>query len=324
MPRLRPTIDSRHATGGHAGLLMLVMVALGLGACGETRVAGRTGAGPVLSPGEAAPDGAGSGRYKVGAPYEINGKWYHPRVDYDYDETGIASWYGPKFHGRKTANGETFDQHRLTAAHKTLPLPSMVRVTNLENGRQVKLRVNDRGPFSRGRIIDVSTRAAELLDFRQQGTAKVRVQVIESESRRLAALARGGPSQAGAVDVPEAAPTVTVAVNAADREDTGANGQDGAVRRVAAVPEPDGRVTRVAVGDSDIFIQAGSFVRYDNARRLSARLSALAPTRIEPVRLNQRRFYRVRLGPVDTVADADRLLGRVLRQGHGEAQVVVD
>ncbi len=128
----------------------------------------------------------GNANYKIGKAYQIEGTWYYPEIDYDYSEVGIASWYGPKFHNKKTANGEIFNQDALTAAHRTLPLPSIVIVHNLENGRSVKLRVNDRGPFARGRIIDVSKRAAEILGFSKQGTAPVRVTIVESESRRLA------------------------------------------------------------------------------------------------------------------------------------------
>ncbi len=127
------------------------------------------------------------GYFRLGAPYQINGVRYVPRLDWNYDRTGRASWYGPRFHGRLTANGEIFDQHELTAAHQTLPLPSIVRVTNLDNGRTLVLRVNDRGPFVRGRILDVSGRAAHLLRFKDKGTARVRVQVLEKESREAAA-----------------------------------------------------------------------------------------------------------------------------------------
>jgi rare lipoprotein A len=126
------------------------------------------------------------GVYKVGKPYAIKGVWYTPRVDYGYDETGIASWYGPGFHGQATANGEVYDMNELTAAHTTLPLPSIVRVTNLDNGRTIKLRVNDRGPFVGGRVIDVSRRASQLLGFHEKGTATVRVEIEAEESRQLA------------------------------------------------------------------------------------------------------------------------------------------
>jgi rare lipoprotein A len=123
--------------------------------------------------------------YRVGAPYRVNGIWYRPSEDYTYASTGIASYYGADFHGRLTASGERFDMNELTAAHKTLPLPSMVRVTNLANGRSVVLRVNDRGPFVRGRIIDVSLRAAQILGFEHRGIARVRVEVLPEESRAL-------------------------------------------------------------------------------------------------------------------------------------------
>lgn len=118
----------------------------------------------------------GGGRAQVGRPYRIAGRLYTPREDPDYDRTGVASWYGPGFHGRLTANGEVFDQYTLSAAHPTLPLPSYARVTNLENNHSVVVRINDRGPFAHDRIIDLSKRAADVLDFRGDGVARVRVQ----------------------------------------------------------------------------------------------------------------------------------------------------
>ena len=120
-----------------------------------------------------------AGRYHVGKPYQVGGKWYKPQVDPSYEEVGTASWYGGQFHGRRTANGEVFDMAALTAAHPTLPLPSYVRVTNLSNERSVIVRVNDRGPFSHSRLIDVSARTAEMLDFKRAGMAKVRVEYVE-------------------------------------------------------------------------------------------------------------------------------------------------
>jgi rare lipoprotein A (peptidoglycan hydrolase) len=120
----------------------------------------------------------GGGYYKLGKPYRISGRLYRPRENLDYIETGIASWYGAQFHRRMTANGEWFDMEYLSAAHATMPLPSYARVTNLENGKEMIVRVNDRGPFVRGRIIDLSKRSADLLGFARQGTARVRVQYI--------------------------------------------------------------------------------------------------------------------------------------------------
>ncbi len=119
--------------------------------------------------------------------YKIKGKHYRPRARYEYSETGISSYYGGRdvFHGRKTSTGERFDKNGLTAAHKTLPLPSVVRVTNLKNGRSLKLRINDRGPFIKGRIIDVSEKAAKILGFHHDGITKVRVDCLVSESIHL-------------------------------------------------------------------------------------------------------------------------------------------
>jgi rare lipoprotein A len=111
-------------------------------------------------------------------PYQIRGRWYRPEEQPGYDETGLASWYGEPFHGRPTATGERFDMHELTAAHKTLPLPGLVEVTNLANGRRVVLRVNDRGPFVDGRIIDLSRGAAEALDMMGRGVGEVRVRYL--------------------------------------------------------------------------------------------------------------------------------------------------
>ncbi|MCW2307569.1 septal ring lytic transglycosylase RlpA family protein [Rhodobium gokarnense] len=121
---------------------------------------------------------SGGGRYLVGKPYKVAGKWYKPRKVRKYTKTGYASWYGSAFHGRLTANGEVYDMNRLSAAHTTLPLPSYVRVTNLKNDRSVIVRVNDRGPFHGKRVIDLSKRTADLLDFRHSGVAKVKVEYV--------------------------------------------------------------------------------------------------------------------------------------------------
>lgn len=130
----------------------------------------------VVAEGQPVPKGGG--RSFVGKPYKVAGKWYKPRHDPDYEKVGFASWYGPTFHGRMTANGEVFDRDALTAAHTTMPLPSYARVTNLENGRSVTVRVNDRGPFHGNREIDLSERVATLLDYKHKGVAKVKVEYV--------------------------------------------------------------------------------------------------------------------------------------------------
>ncbi|HEX6858968.1 MAG TPA: septal ring lytic transglycosylase RlpA family protein [Caulobacteraceae bacterium] len=123
-------------------------------------------------------------------PYKIGGRTYTPRYDPDYEETGLASWYGPGHHGKPTADGERFDQNEVSAAHKTLPLPSIVEVKNLENGKKIRVRVNDRGPFVDGRIIDLSKEAAEQLGMLQRGVAKVRVKYLGPAERKGVKVAR--------------------------------------------------------------------------------------------------------------------------------------
>lgn len=134
------------------------------------------------------------GVVKIGKPYHISGKRYYPAYDPEYDEVGDASWYGPGFHGKPTASGEPFNTYDLTAAHTTLPMPSLVRVTNLENGRSIVVRINDRGPFAHDRIIDLSEKAADELGIKQRGTAKVRVQYLAEETEQLIAELRSGRS----------------------------------------------------------------------------------------------------------------------------------
>lgn len=129
------------------------------------------------------PMGEQGGHKKIGQPYRIAGQWYYPKDEPHYDEIGHASWYGPQFHGKKTANGEIFNMNALTAAHKTLALPSFARVTNLDNGRSIIVRVNDRGPYVGNRLIDLSRRAAQMLGFADKGVTQVRIQAVDEYGR---------------------------------------------------------------------------------------------------------------------------------------------
>jgi rare lipoprotein A len=147
------------------GLCLAGALVLSLGACGSSEGARP----PVAGPGP---------HFKIGQPYRINGQWYRPAFVTSYEAVGIASWYGESYHGRATANGETYDMYALTAAHPTLQLPSVVEVLNLENGRSLILRVNDRGPFVNNRLIDLSYGAARELGFERQGLAKVKVRYL--------------------------------------------------------------------------------------------------------------------------------------------------
>lgn len=149
-------------------------------------------------------------KQKIGRPYQINGRWYRPHIDTSYDEVGIASWYGPGFHGKPTANGERFDENRISAAHTTLPLPSYVEVTNLSNGRQLYVRVNDRGPFADDRILDLSRRAAELLGMKKLGLARVRVRLTDPP-QNITLLAPDGTRQIGRSHTPQGQKKIIVA-----------------------------------------------------------------------------------------------------------------
>jgi rare lipoprotein A len=155
----------------------------------------------IVEDGEPVPKGGGT--YKVGQPYRLNGRIYYPSEDGRYRAEGIASWYGPDFHGRETANGEVFDMHGISAAHPTLPLPSYARVTNLDNGRSIIVRLNDRGPYAKNRIIDVSIGAAKALDFYGKGLAHVRVEYVgraplegSDDKMLMATLRQGTPAPA--------------------------------------------------------------------------------------------------------------------------------
>jgi rare lipoprotein A len=150
----------------------------------------------VVAFGDPVPKGGGT--YRVGKPYTVAGRIYVPEEDVNYREEGLASWYGDDFHGRQTANGEVFDMESLSAAHPTLPMPSYARVTNLSNGKSLIVRVNDRGPYHGNRLIDVSNKAAQLLEFKSTGVARVRVEYVGraplegSDDRQLVATLRTG------------------------------------------------------------------------------------------------------------------------------------
>jgi rare lipoprotein A len=190
---------SQGQVGRIARLGAVVCACAVLANCSASRVMGDKYSPRVVADGEPVPKGGGA--YRVGQPYTVNGKTYYPNDNPSYRAEGIASWYGPDFHGRLTANGEVFDMHAISAAHPTMPLPSYARVTNLDNGRSIIVRVNDRGPYARNRIMDVSIGAANALRFYGDGLAHVRVEYvgrapIEGSDDRvlLATLREGAPA----------------------------------------------------------------------------------------------------------------------------------
>jgi rare lipoprotein A len=278
---------------------------------------------------------ANAGVYRIGNPYQIGDTWYYPREQPDYDETGIASWYGPGFYGNATADGEIFDSDSLTAAHRTLPMPVNVRVTDLENGKSLVVRVNDRGPFSKSRIIDVSERAAKLLGFYNQGTARVRVQYLARADLP------GGQSQPFGAGTPAAITSAVPAAPAATVE----TGPLGAIPGARELPQsetaplapapapapavadagalPTGQVTEVQVPVvTHLYVQVGAFGIYQNAARLAARLGG--GLKISAIQRDGQTLYRVRLGPFNSTDDADAALSRMSSLGANDARIVVD
>lgn len=292
--------------------LLAVATLLVLGGCAETQYAAQ--AKKRLTRDDA-PTGV-----KVGRPYTVYGVRYHPKVEHDYDEEGIASWYGKKFHGRRTANGERYNMHAMTAAHKTLPMPSVVRVTNLENGRSLELRVNDRGPFIEGRIIDVSRRAAELLGFRRQGVAEVRVEFLIEETmvlwRSNGMMAEVPPTTPEPAAFTAATAAVPVPIPEPTPEPT----------PTAAAPEPAVLTASAspAVPGEAWYIQAGAFADYPNAETARARLSSIGPVHIRTVSNGAYDLYRVRLGPVPAGSHAEEMLVAVERAGYPGSHIVTE
>jgi rare lipoprotein A len=330
--------------GGWSSVRMLpVVVTLGLA------LAGCASSGPQLAGNHHPHRPPGQPVYRI-EPYQVKGVWYTPRADYDYDETGTASWYGPGFDQQLTADNELYDMNQLSAAHKTLPLPSVVQVTNLQNGRSVRLRVNDRGPFVDGRIIDLSRRAAQLLGFETTGTAQVRVTILREESIQVAEAAMHG--ETGRTMLAQAAPAAL-----APRGETRPLTQVAAAPAPAPPPpmpappppgapsspgywpsliasahaetlhppiasRPSVAATPAAKSSGRIFVQAGTFAVPENAQRVRARIAALGSVEIVRTAARGTELYRVRLGPVASEAAAARLLGKVVDSGYPGARVV--
>lgn len=277
------------------------------------------------------PSGGSGGIYKVGNPYQIEGTWYYPREQPEYDETGVASWYGPTFYGHRTANGEIYNAGDLTAAHRTLPMPVNVRVTNLDNGKSLVVRVNDRGPYAKGRIIDVSEAAAKLLGFYKQGTTRVRVTYVARSTGP-----DGEPLQS---DTPPEIASAVPAVPAPEVDTEKLAKVSGAAVappiHVVALPQPvpdpvpadtgppTGQVLEVPVpATTHLYVQVGAFGSYENAMRLRDELGG--DLRISTVQRNGQKLYRVRTGPLDSNADADAALAHLSELGSNDAHIVVD
>ena len=286
-------------------------------------------------------------------PYKIKGKKYLPRSQYEYVEEGIASYYGGRdvFHGRKTSTGETFSKNGLTAAHKTLPLPSIVRVTNLKNGRSIKLRINDRGPFVRGRIIDVSEKSARLLGFHRDGITKVRVECLVGESMRLAHSynpkksspytlygnqPRRGSRSAAAQTRSTARPTVRQLV---DKKLSTLGANSGATSAASSnmtsgAPKKPNRISLYSADSVNLsgkilprgtYIQVGTYSSPINANNFAYKVQTRmrVPTNAYPIEKNGQEMYRVLVGPMQSKGATEKMLHELKIRNVTDAFVVV-
>ncbi len=288
------------------GRALLVLCGAGalLAACAGPRYATQD-----LSGGAPIPP-RGSSLHGTDKPYEIGGRWYYPKAQPDYDEIGLASWYGAAEHNHHTANGEIFDQFGLSGAHRTLPLPSVVEVTNLANGRRIRIRLNDRGPFVDGRLIDLSRGAAEQLGFSRQGLAKVRVRYI-SPAPPLAAegvmQARLSPRRA-TIAVPSPEPVLSAAPEAETE--------------TAPYAAPAAAVGAEAEDESDYRVQVGAYATRDEATRAATHLGGEVRYLIEPMEQPGGRLYRVVLGGFLDEDDALAAQLRCHQAGFPDAHVL--
>lgn len=276
---------------------------------------------------------------KIGKPYKIRGKWYSPHYDPTYEEEGVASWYGPNFHGKSTANGERFNQYAYTAAHTTLPMPSIVRVTNLENGRAMNLRVNDRGPFHDNRIIDLSRAAAEKLGVIASGTARVRVEYLKAETERyIASRGREGDELQFAANykpyrspyeqdlipdihdegIKRAAPITMV------RTEVIAQPLQSYENQRQPIIVPTSNVTEQSVYNLPTWlVQVASYSDTVNAERMMYKLKGLGMPMLQEVGVGGRKFFRILLRPHHEEQNQQLLLTQLeQRFGIEDAKVI--
>ncbi|MBP8184750.1 MAG: septal ring lytic transglycosylase RlpA family protein [Pseudomonas sp.] len=255
-------------------------------------------------------------------PYTVRGVTYYPQRNAErYQAIGLASWYGTMFHGEATAIGEKYDLYGMTAAHKTLPLPSYVRVTNLDNSKSVIVRVNDRGPFYSDRVIDLSFAAAKKLGYAEAGTARVRVEGIDphewwAQQGRPVPLVLAGPQK-----VAQAAQEPLVVAMAAPIEEYSPPANQHAE---AVLPMPVEVKKNASAPAAGLYLQVGAFANPDAAELLKAKLSqtVTAPVFISSVALNQQTLHRVRLGPMSTPGEVEQVQESVRQANLGQPSLV--
>ena len=254
--------------------------------------------------------------YKIGKKYSVGGKYYYPKKDLYYNKTGIASWYGPKFHGKLTANGEIYNQYALTAAHKTLPLPSAVKVTNLKNNKSIVLRINDRGPFVNDRIIDLSSKAADILDLKRKGTGLVRVQILREKSLYLEKLAKQG-SFPEINDLKETElPNITIPNKAAVKiKDT---------KHQKIVTKKINYNFKNLNKEYKIYIKLASFSSKKNAEIMKKKVSYIDKVKIFKIYKFNKTLFQVKAGPFLSVEKVDQLHSLLLQKGMQGAKIIIE
>lgn len=258
-----------------------------------------------------------SPRYHLGAPYQAGGVWYYPRESYNAVETGLAAVATDR-HSPLTANGEAYDDTAMAAGHQLLQLPAIARVTNLETGLALVLRINDRGPARPHRLLELTPRAAQLLGIPARGGTRIRLEVLEPESRAAVEGLAGTPRLEIA-----AAPRGVVRSEALDAPTPASP----APADTPAPPPTPARLAdtlgQTAPSPGALYIRLGSFSRPEFAERQRARLAGLSPT-VETERAGRQTVYKLRIGPLPSVASADTTLDRVLRAGISDARIVVE
>lgn len=254
--------------------------------------------------------------YKIGKKYNVGGKYYYPKKDLYYNKTGIASWYGPKFHGKLTANGEIYNQYALTAAHKTLPLPSAVKVTNLKNNKSIVLRINDRGPFVNDRIIDLSSKAADILDLKREGTGLVRVQILREKSLYLEKLAKQG-SFPEINDLKETElPNITIPSKVAVKiKDT---------KNQKIVTKKINYNLKNLNKEYKIYIKLASFSSKKNAEIMKKKVSYIDKVKIYKIYKLNKTLYQVKAGPFLSVEKVDQLHSLLFQKGMQGAKIIIE
>lgn len=264
--------------------------------------------------------------YVLGAPYEAGGVWYYPRETYEGEQTGLATTYARE-HGPLTADGEVFDQSALAAAHQTLQLPAVARITNLENGLQVIVRINDRGPATPHRLVEVTRRTATLLQFARDDGIRVRLDVLPAESHAAVEAVPGAPklnlaaAPVIAVRQSELPPPGSTAQPTAMREPILPEEHEPAAAPIERLPDI---VTRVAASPSRLFIQLGAFQSHAYADIQRAKVAALGANIVSTSLGRRQSSYRVVIGPLGSVEQADMMLDQVLRAGVTDARIVVE